>query len=294
MIVGHNNNIEQLINLAENKNLAHSYLFYGPTHTGKRLAALSFANYLENKNFDEPQRVLSDFLEIDAGQAKLKDEISVIDEIRAIKNFLYQKPNLSPYRTVLINNAESLSIQSQNALLKISEEPADCSLIILICRDPEFLLSTITSRFQKMYFGPVSSIEIKKWLQNEFKLKEDTAQKLTEFCGGLPGIAKLYLQDKNFKKYIDEAKKFLKLGGLNRINFIKKLIEEDELNSQKFNPDFFLESLMILLFKSKNKNLKLIKKILKMRMDFDFYNLNPKLQFVSLAYFLNNLKNERV
>lgn len=290
MIVGHKKNIQQLINLSKSKNLAHSYLFYGPVHTGKKLIGVCLANYLENKNFSEPQRPLSDFLEIDANQIKLKDETSIIDEIRSIKNFLYQKPNLSFYRMVLIDNAERLSIQSQNALLKISEEPADFSLIILICRDLEFLLPTINSRFQKIYFGVVSKIEIKEWLQNEFKLKEETAQKLSEFCGGLPGIAKLYLKDEIFKKYFNGARRFLKISGPTRIDFIKKLIEEYDSSLQKFNADFFLEILMLLLFQSKNKNTELIKKILKMRMDFDFYNLNSKLQFVGLAHFLNNLK----
>lgn len=290
MIVGHKKNIQQLIGLANKKNLAHSYLFYGPAHTGKKLIGVCLANYLENKIFSEPQRPLSDFLEIDASQTKLKDEISVIEEIRAIKNFLYKKPNLNSYRMVLLDNSENLSIQSQSALLKISEEPTDFSLIILICRDPEFLLPTITSRFQKIYFGSVSKTEIREWLRNDFKLKEETAQKLAEFCGGLPGIAKLYLKDRVFKKYLDDARKFLKISGPNRVSFIKKIIEEYDLSSQRFNADFFLEILILLLFQAKNRNIELIKKILKMRMDFDFYNLNSKLQFVGLAHFLNNLK----
>ena len=55
---------------------------------------------------------------------------------------------------------EFLTVEAQNALLKITEEPPASSLIIFISSDLESILPTILSRMEKVYFGLVSGTEI--------------------------------------------------------------------------------------------------------------------------------------
>jgi DNA polymerase-3 subunit delta' len=283
MIIGHKEIIEQLKNLADNKFLAHSYLFWGEEYLGKKTVAKALANYLENKIFDVPQKILSDFLEINPQKNQNEDETTALEEIRTIRFFLSQKPNNSSYRTVIIDNAQKLNRYAQNALLKISEEPQKDSLIILITRDPDLLLQTLSSRFQKIYFGRVKDEEIKEWLIKNFQINENKANKITEMSFGHPGIAWLILNDLNWKKQIRNAKMFLELKGKERLDFIKELIEDEN-----FNMDSFLEAIMLVLGKINSKNIKLWNRILRLRIDFRFYNLNPKLQLVALTNFLKN------
>jgi DNA polymerase-3 subunit delta' len=283
MIIGHKEIIEQLKNLADNKFLAHSYLFWGEEYLGKKTVAKALANYLENKIFDVPQKILSDFLEINLQKNQNEDETSALEEIRTIRFFLSQKPNNSSYRTVIIDNAQKLNRYAQNALLKISEEPQKDSLIILITRDPDLLLQTLSSRFQKIYFGRVKDEEIKEWLIKNFQINENKVNKIAQMSFGHPGIAWSILNDLNWKKQIKNAKMFLELKGKEKLNFIKELIEDEN-----FNMDSFLEALMLVLGKISSKNIKLWKRILRLRIDFQFYNLNPKLQLVALNDFLKN------
>ncbi|MGC8776228.1 MAG: hypothetical protein ACP5QN_02880 [Minisyncoccia bacterium] len=287
MIVGHEKNIKYLKNLADKNLLFHSYIFFGQHKIGKKTISLALANYLEKKEFDLPKHLLSDFLFIDPDRFKIENEETILDEVRTIKNFLYQKPNISFYKTVVIDNAEHLTVYAQNALLKISEEPQPNSLIILICSEPEMLLPTINSRFQKIYFEPVKTNEIENWLIKDFKLNKTKALEIANFSNGMPGIAWSFLNDSVFKKYFENANLFLKFKFKERVNFIKKLVDaENEKN--KFDFNLFLDLLILALNQKKDfkENFELYKKLFKMKMDFDFYNLNSKLQLVALAKFM--------
>lgn len=283
MIVGHEKNIKYLKNLADNKSLFHSYIFFGRKWIGKKTIALSLANYLENNKFDKTDKVLSDTLFIDANKIKNDgtNEQTILDEIRNIKNFLSQKPNLSNYRIVIIDNAEHLTIYSQNALLKISEEPQYNSLIILICVDPEMLIPTINSRFQKLYFENIKKEDVKNWLIKEFKISISKADKISNLSNGFPGIAYLLLNNESFNKYFENAQILLSLPKKDKVDFIKKMFQNNNIN---FEIDLFLDALMFVLNNNKNlkNNLNLFKKIIRLKMNLFYYNLNPRLQLTAL------------
>lgn len=126
--------------MAEGNNLAQGYVFFGPSET-KLYFAKELAGFLENKKWEQAAKVLIDTLFIEPG------------DYAAVKAFLWQKPIASLRRTVVINNAHQLTIQAQGAILKIAEEPPASALIILIVNDPDSLMATLASRFQKIYFG---------------------------------------------------------------------------------------------------------------------------------------------
>src|ERR1700684_642687 len=113
-MIGHEKNLADLKDLNERGQLGHGYVFYGPSMVGKKLFARTFAMYLENDT-----NVFSDCMIIEPG-----DHSSIsIDAVRDIKNFLWQKPNASSRRTLIIDEAELLTAEAQNALLKVTEEP---------------------------------------------------------------------------------------------------------------------------------------------------------------------------
>ena len=160
---------------------------------GKRTFAAAFARFLEKNIFELPAKsearlgqpaegeVLQDCKIIDLAFAKWLDpekkgDSIGIDAAREIKNFLWQKPNASSRRTLILDEVEFLTAEAQNALLKITEEPPASSLIIFVSSDPDGLLPTILSRIEKIYFGLAAEPEIAEWLTKERKLSAADAK----------------------------------------------------------------------------------------------------------------------
>lgn len=70
-----------------------------------------------------------------------------IDEIREqLINDVMIKPYSSPYKIYIIDEAQKLTLQAQNALLKTIEEPPAYAVVMLLADNPDALLPTISSR----------------------------------------------------------------------------------------------------------------------------------------------------
>lgn len=84
--------------------------------------------------------------------------------IDVIREFLIEqvalRPALSPRKVFVISEAEKLNANSQNALLKVLEEPPSYCTILLLCTRLEQLLPTTKSRCQTVRFGPVDDDRI--------------------------------------------------------------------------------------------------------------------------------------
>ena len=217
MILGHKKLIEDFTKLANAHKLGHAYLFCGSAMIGKRTFATALARFLEKGSFEVPAtgEVLQDTKIIDLAFAKQLDpdkkgDSIGIDAAREIKDFLWQKPNASPRRTLILDEAEFLTTEAQNALLKITEEPPQSSLIILISSDPDGLLPTILSRVEKIYFGLVPECEIAPWLTKERKLSATEAKTLAKRSFGKPGLAIRFLKMKLCSKMSRSPKNYLR------------------------------------------------------------------------------------
>jgi hypothetical protein len=198
-----------------------------------------------------------------------KDSIG-IDAVREIRNFLWQKPNVSARRTLIIDEAEFLTNEAQNALLKVTEEPPASALLILITSDIEAILPTISSRLQKIYFGTVPQADIKKWI-----LDSAVAAKAL----GKPGLAWRLKYDKDFCEKLALAETFLKAPPASRKDLIKKIIDPDEFSLRNF-----LDAVIITLAWEKPTKARaaLWHKALALEETASNFGLNPRLQLESL------------
>jgi len=165
-MIGHEDKIKLFKRLADNDKLFHAYLFFGEQQVGKFIFARHLANYLERGLFEEPHGILEEVLIISPNE---KGTIG-IDMAKNLTNFLYQKPVFSKKRTVIIRDAENLTNEAQNAILKIVEESPNSALIILIAQSEDLLLAPLASRLQKIYFSRVALEEISEKLNN-FKIE---------------------------------------------------------------------------------------------------------------------------
>ncbi|MEA3355500.1 MAG: hypothetical protein U9Q63_03390 [Patescibacteria group bacterium] len=171
----------------------------------------------------------------------LKPDPSItIKQVRDIEIFLSKKPYKNNKNIVLIINSEKLTIPAQNALLKTLEEPPKNSLIILLTKNQNQLLETITSRCQIIQ------------LKNQTKLSKDTrlAQKTIYnqlVKSSIPkriGLISTYAANK--KEAIQFCKNqilFLKPNIINHHQLIKKLTLSINRLNANLNPKLALESL---------------------------------------------------
>lgn len=171
--------------LIKSGNLAQGYILFGHESQSERKNFTGeLASYFETKKWEIGPRALSDVMFIDARQG------GGIDLIREASHFLWQRPAVSRRRMLVIDRADELTLQAQNAILKIAEEPPSHALIILLVKNYEILLPAVRSRFQKIYVHKNSKSEIsnsKFKIPNKEALKEITEddQKLEEFIANL-------------------------------------------------------------------------------------------------------------
>lgn len=291
MFCGHKDLKESFSVLSKKGNLSHGYIFFGEPQVGKFSFALLLANFLETGEFSLSRRMLSEALII---------KESGIDCVREIKNFLWQKPQNSSKRTVIIDNADSLTAEAQSAILKITEEPPEHSLIILIVSNLNNVLPPILSRLQKIYFSRIGKNEIRDFLIKSLGIKKDKAEELAVLAYGRPGRAIELINNKELSEIDKMAQNFLRSTGYNRSQIIKTLIEEQKFRSATRSVgtedsrlhgesgekseilDQFFESLIVILRKDPVKNHQMIKSVLNRLFLIKSYNVNKRLQLEAI------------
>lgn len=276
MIAGHEKVIESLKNLADNRTLGHAYLFYGPDQVGKKYIAKSLALYFEKGSFESLGTPLNDLKVIEYESANIG-----IDEIRHARPFLWQSPITSSRKTLIIDNAQLLTEEAQNALLKATEEPSPSGLIILVLPDPEVLRPTLRSRFQEIYFSTVSNEKIIKLLANKNATKK-AAQEIAKSSFGKPGLATAIYENEEFQTKSEQARKFLGASDATRKDLVKKILEDEEF---KLGP--FLDLLILAVAQDgrQKREPAFWHRLLEVRQNAVYFNLNPRLQLEYLMHY---------
>ncbi len=273
MIIGHKEIIKDLKKLADANELSHGYIFWGSAMIGKRTFAVSLARYLETKDF-ESTLILQDCVVVSPNESGTIG----IDQVRRIKNFLWQKPAVSSLRTLIVDDADRMTTEAQNAILKVAEEPPVSSLLILITSDADALNPTISSRLQSIYFSPVPQKEIETWAGEIYGDKKSVTEAVLKSVGR-PGLTHALLTDEDFAEAIENAEKLMGLSAEKRKDFLKKLMDRDGFNFAKLLDALILVSSWGFL---KDKKSTLWHRLLQLRHDAAYFNLNPRLQIESL------------
>jgi DNA polymerase-3 subunit delta' len=108
----------------------------------------------------------------------------LIEQVRDLIDRLGVRPSRGPRRIVVINDAETLNLSAQNALLKTLEEPPGYTMIILVTSSERALLDTVRSRMRPVRFGPLSVSEIASVLQARAKLEPERALAIAPLARG--------------------------------------------------------------------------------------------------------------
>ena len=208
-IKGQDSAIDFLKISVKNDKISHAYMFIGPSGVGKKLTAINFAkaiNCLDPKDAG-PCDTCSQCKKIDASNhpdvfifSPLKEDSSFgIDRIRALTKDIGLKPYEGRKKVYILDNADSMTPEAQNALLKTLEEPPSDSVLILIVENINGIFSTVQSRAKRVRFFPIPAKEIEGILVNSYKMEKEKAEILSRISSGMLGKALKYNDEDFFK-----------------------------------------------------------------------------------------------
>ena len=190
-IIGNDKIKEMLYKSVKDKKTSHSYLFVGIEGIGKKEIAKEFAKMLlcinDNKYCNTCKSCIEfdsnnnpDFLYIEPDGNSVK-----IEQIRYIQRKIQEKPISSNKKVYIINDADKMTTEAQNCLLKTLEEPPEYSTIILIGSNENMFLSTIKSRCMIIHFSKIEDEKIRKYLEEKYELKDISTNMLEIFQGSI-------------------------------------------------------------------------------------------------------------
>ena len=108
------------------------------------------------------------------------------------------KPYSSPYKIYIVDEAEKMTVQAQNALLKTIEEPPAYGVIMLLTTNADAFLPTILSRCVTLKLRPVKNEIIKPYLMEKYHIPDYQAEVCTAFARGNVGKAERLAQSEQF------------------------------------------------------------------------------------------------
>ena len=150
-----------------------------------------------------------------------------IDEIREqVIHDVAVKPYCSPHKIYIIPDAEMMTVQAQNALLKTIEEPPEYAVIILLTSNIDALLPTIQSRCIRLDLKVVDDSLVKKYLMERLHVPDYQAEIDASFAQGSIGRAKDAATSEEFSAMTENALKILKY-----VNTMEVYELADEINS---------------------------------------------------------------
>ena len=159
-----------------------------------------------------------------------------IDEIREqVINDVAIKPYCSPYKIYIIADAEMMTIQAQNALLKTIEEPPEYAVIMLLTSNADSLLPTIQSRCVRLDLKVVDDSLVKKYLMEHLHIPDYQAEIDASFAQGSIGRAKEAATSEEFSVMTQNALKILKYANTMEVYELTDAIKNITTDKQNIN-----------------------------------------------------------
>ena len=258
-IIGNEKNKNILERTIELNKISHSYIFWGTEGIGKKVIAKEFSKKIlclqdHNNNCDCKSCIEfdsnnnPDFQLLEPNDGKIK-----IEQIREMQRKVAEKPIISDKKVYVIDNADTMTTEAQNCLLKTLEEPPEYITIILICSNEDNLLSTIKSRCTRMHFEPINDEEVKKYINLEFP-EQQISENIIKLAQGSIGKALKLNEKKDIYENIEKI-----LLSMQNKDLIEIVQMSGEIYKSKEEINLILEYINVLLLKLSKQNIKYIK-----------------------------------
>ena len=206
-IIGHEQIIEHFRSALKNHQVSHAYILNGENGSGKNMLAKAFAKALVcEAGYGDSCNMCRACHQFDSGNhpdvkwiTHEKANSIGVDEVREqINNDIVIKPYSSKYKVYIIDEAEKMTVQAQNALLKTIEEPPEYGIVILMTSNISALLPTIQSRCLTMEFRPLSTAVVESFVKEHCQVPDYQARASAAFAQGNLGKAMRYAKSEDF------------------------------------------------------------------------------------------------
>ena len=239
-ILGHEQIKDHFRNAVQTGKVSHAYILSGEAGMGRKSLANAFAlNLLCEKGLPDPCMQCHACKQVLAGShpdliyvTHEKPASIGVDDIREqINDTILVRPYSSYYKIYIVDEAEKMTVQAQNALLKTIEEPPSYAVILLLTTNPDAFLPTILSRCVQLKLKPLKDVVVKEYLIQSLGVEESQAEIYAAFARGNLGKAIHLAESEDFKRMYDEIRhmlKHLKEADISELlDYIHKLREEN-------------------------------------------------------------------
>lgn len=208
-IVGLEDVKDHLQNAISMNKISHAYIISGEKDAGKMMLAEAFAATLLcqeggrdacGKCHSCHQAAGRNHPDIIFVSHEKPNVISVDDVRHQINDSVMIKPYASEKKIYIVDEAEKMNLQAQNALLKTIEEPPAYVVILLLTTNAEGFLPTILSRCITLHLKPASEDQIEKLLMRDYHVVDYQARMCSAFAQGNVGKAIRLASSEEFRE----------------------------------------------------------------------------------------------
>ena len=261
-IIGQQQIKEHLQNALSTGKVSHAYIINGEKSSGKEFIAKVFAMTLQcEKGAAEPcqechschQALSGNHPDIIFVTHEKPNSVSVDDIRTQINGDVSIKPYSRPYKVYIVNEAEKMTVQAQNAILKTLEEPPEYVVILLLTTNVNSMLPTILSRCGVLNMKPVADELVRGFLMRQMMVPDYKAEICVAFARGNIGKAKALASSEDFENVKSEALSLLKY--INEMELSEIIAAIKKINEYKLEINDYLDIFSVwyrdvLLFKA--------------------------------------------
>lgn len=211
-IIGQSMMVKSLKSIIKEGKAANGYIFSGPKGCGKKMTAFTFALALNcSASYGEkPCGTCSSCIRLQNGNhpnievIKPKGASIKIEQIKQIISEVSKKPFENGYKIIILESADKMTPQAQDAFLKTLEEPPESTIFMLLVENQYSLLPTVLSRCQTFSLRSVALDEVEKYLKSRLDYSDSQIKLATANSNGIIGRAVEMLKDENYFKQRDD------------------------------------------------------------------------------------------
>lgn len=261
-VVGQSQLINNLKNTLKHKKVSHAYILQGEKLSGKKMIADIFARALQCEAAEEKpcnqcracrQAINGNHPDIIYVTHEKANTISVDNIRQQINGDIAIKPYSGAYKIYIMDEAEKMNVQAQNALLKTLEEPPEYAVILLLATRIEAMLPTILSRCVVLNVKSVPEDRIKRYLMERVQVPDYRAGICASFARGNVGRAVELASNEVFdhmkSAVLDMMKKITELE-INQVAAEVKRITEEKYDTNDYLDLCFTWFRDVLLYKA--------------------------------------------
>lgn len=251
-VVGHRDLINYIQTAVEQDKVSHAYILNGERGAGKKMLANLFAMTLQcESQGKDPCGKCRDCKQVDSGNHpdvirvthEKPNSISVDDVRRQINDDIMIKPYNGKYKIYIVPDADLMTVQAQNALLKTIEEPPEYAVIMLLTENAESLLQTITSRCVILKLRNIKDILIKKYLMEQMGIPDYKADLCAAFAQGNVGKAIMLATSDHFNEIKEDAVQLMKY--INEMEISEIIAAVKRVTAYKIEISDYLDVIMV-------------------------------------------------